>query len=185
MAKGVRVPEKAFGVVMWVVSVVLAAFIVGLGNLVIGDLPQVESQVTQEQFADSTAAKRIREPVAEVAAAAEGSEELVDFIGDAVEREREGGHDGDLFPGPGKAPAQRGGEDHAASRVGGEVQGLVPKTEGQDALDFTTGERGEVEDRAGPEGGGEPGEGGAGIQCSMFGVRCSMFCPSHAANVEH
>lgn len=59
MAKGVRVPEKAFGVAMWVVSVVLAAFIIGLGNLVIGDLPQVESQITQEQFADSAASKQI------------------------------------------------------------------------------------------------------------------------------
>ena len=37
MAKGVRVPEKAFGIAMWVVSVILAAFIVGLGNLVIGE----------------------------------------------------------------------------------------------------------------------------------------------------
>ena len=60
MAKGVRVPEKAFGIVMWVVSVVLAAFIVGLGNLVIGDLPQVESQITQEQFADTVAVQKVR-----------------------------------------------------------------------------------------------------------------------------
>ncbi len=59
MAKGVRVPEKAFGIAMWVVSVILAAFIVGLGNLVIGDLPQVESEVTQEQFADTAATKKI------------------------------------------------------------------------------------------------------------------------------
>ena len=59
MAKGVRVPEKAFGIAMWVVSVVLAAFIIGLGNLVIGDLPQVETQISQEQFADSAASKKI------------------------------------------------------------------------------------------------------------------------------
>ncbi len=59
MAKGVRVPEKAFGVAMWVVSVILAAFIVGLGNLVIGDLPQVESSITQEQFADKATTDKI------------------------------------------------------------------------------------------------------------------------------
>ena len=60
MAKGARVPEKAFGIAMWVVSVILAAFIVGLGNLVIGDLPQVENQITQEQFADNAATQKIR-----------------------------------------------------------------------------------------------------------------------------
>ena len=59
MAKGVRVPEKAFGVAIWVVSVILAAFIVGLGNLVIGDLPQVESSITQEQFADKATTDKI------------------------------------------------------------------------------------------------------------------------------
>ena len=60
MAKGARVPEKAFGIAMWAVSVILAAFIIGLGNLVIGDLPQVENQITQEQFADNAATQKIR-----------------------------------------------------------------------------------------------------------------------------
>jgi thiol:disulfide interchange protein len=59
MAKGVRVPERAYGIAMWVVSVVLAAFIVGLGNLVIGDLPQVEQSISQDQFADSAATRKI------------------------------------------------------------------------------------------------------------------------------
>ncbi len=60
MARGVRVPERAFGIAMWAVSVVLGAFIIGLGNLVIGDLPQVEQQVTQEQFVESAAMRTIR-----------------------------------------------------------------------------------------------------------------------------
>ena len=59
MAKGVRVPEKAFGIAMWVVSVILAGFIVGLGNLVIGDLPQATEQISQEQFADGAASQKI------------------------------------------------------------------------------------------------------------------------------
>ncbi len=68
MAKGVRVPEKAFGIAMWVVSVILAAFIVGLGNLVIGDLPQVENTVTQEQFTDSAATRKIDEELRAISA---------------------------------------------------------------------------------------------------------------------
>ena len=59
MAKGVRVPEKAFGIAMWVVSIILAGFIIGLGNLVIGDLPQVEQQVSEDQFTDSAASQKI------------------------------------------------------------------------------------------------------------------------------
>ena len=47
MIRGSRVPERAYTIVLWVVSVVFAGFIVGLGNLVIGDLPQVEQQVVQ------------------------------------------------------------------------------------------------------------------------------------------
>jgi len=55
MLKGARVPERAYKIVLWVVSVVFAGFIVGLGNVVIGDLPQVEDTITYEQFQDSAA----------------------------------------------------------------------------------------------------------------------------------
>jgi hypothetical protein len=41
MLKAVRAPEKAYAIVLWLVSVIFAGFIIGLGNLVIGDLPQV------------------------------------------------------------------------------------------------------------------------------------------------
>ena len=68
MAKGVRIPERAFGIAMWVVSVVLAAFIVGLGNLVIGDLPQVEQTISQDQFVQSAPAQKIRTELASITA---------------------------------------------------------------------------------------------------------------------
>jgi len=59
MLKGARVPERAYTIVLWVVSVVFAGFIVGFGNLVIGDLPQVEQTVTPEQFHDRAAIQPI------------------------------------------------------------------------------------------------------------------------------
>ena len=59
MVKGARVPERTYKIVLWVVSVVFAGFIVGLGNLVIGDLPQVEQTVAIEQFQDREALKPI------------------------------------------------------------------------------------------------------------------------------
>jgi len=45
MTKGVRVPERIYRGVLWAVSIVFAGFIIGLGNLVIGDLPMVDAQV--------------------------------------------------------------------------------------------------------------------------------------------
>lgn len=60
MIKGVRVPERAYRIVLWAVSVVFAGFLIGLGNLVIDDLPQVESTITQDQFVESSAAAQVR-----------------------------------------------------------------------------------------------------------------------------
>jgi hypothetical protein len=65
MAQGVRVPERTYSILLWLLSIVFAAFIVGLGNLVIGDLPQVEEQVQQDQFVESAASERIRKELAD------------------------------------------------------------------------------------------------------------------------
>ena len=50
MFKGARARERAFVGLMWLVSVVLAGFLIGLGSLVIGDLPRVEAPVRIELF---------------------------------------------------------------------------------------------------------------------------------------
>lgn len=59
MGKGVRAPERIYSIVLWIVSVVFAAFIIGLGNLVIGDLPAVDSAVLDTPTAQSPAIQRI------------------------------------------------------------------------------------------------------------------------------
>jgi hypothetical protein len=48
--KGQRSRERVFQVLNWLVSIVLAGFLIGFGGLVIGDLPKVSSPVTVEQF---------------------------------------------------------------------------------------------------------------------------------------
>jgi hypothetical protein len=48
--KGQRSREGVFQVLNWLVSIVLAGFLIGFGGLVIGDLPKVSSPVTIEQF---------------------------------------------------------------------------------------------------------------------------------------
>jgi hypothetical protein len=60
LRKSERVPEKVFTIAMWVVSVVFAGFLIGLGNLVLGDLPRVETNLSQEQFLDQAALARLR-----------------------------------------------------------------------------------------------------------------------------
>ncbi|SLK00999.1 zinc ribbon domain-containing protein [Novosphingobium mathurense] len=60
MIKGARVPERAYLIVLWAVSVIFAGFIVGFGNLVIGDLPQIETTVSPDQFVDKTRDKALQ-----------------------------------------------------------------------------------------------------------------------------
>lgn len=55
MSKSARRPERIFQIVMWALSIIFAAFLIGLGSLVIRDLPQVDRSVTVEQFVDQDA----------------------------------------------------------------------------------------------------------------------------------
>jgi len=61
MIKGVRVPERAYRGVLWLVSIVFAAFIIGFGNLIIGDLPLVEQQVVAEPLTPTAEQQRIQQ----------------------------------------------------------------------------------------------------------------------------
>ena len=74
MFKGARARERVFVGLMWLVSVVLAGFLIGLGSLVIGDLPRVEAPVAIEQFVDparTAAIKRDQTALAAASAVAE------------------------------------------------------------------------------------------------------------------
>ncbi|MGQ2965789.1 serine endopeptidase [Methylophilus sp.] len=50
MSKGVRLSEKWFNRALWMVAIIFAWFLTGLGQNVIGDLPRVETSYTTEHF---------------------------------------------------------------------------------------------------------------------------------------
>lgn len=53
MRSGVSLSERSFTLVLWLVAVAFAGFLIGLGSLVVGDLPEVEHRYTLEQFLDT------------------------------------------------------------------------------------------------------------------------------------
>ena len=60
MAKGLRLSEKWFQRGLWLIAVVFAGFLIGLGSLVVGDLPRVEKPLDAEQFMDRTRLAAVR-----------------------------------------------------------------------------------------------------------------------------
>ena len=59
MAKSTRRPQQIYAIVMWALSIVFAAILMGLGSLIIKDLPRVDKTVTVEQFVDAGALSQL------------------------------------------------------------------------------------------------------------------------------
>ena len=52
---------------MWLIAIVFASFLIGLGGTIIGDLPQVEKNYTIEDFIDKPDAQTARTSLKEAA----------------------------------------------------------------------------------------------------------------------
>jgi hypothetical protein len=64
MSRSLRLSEKWFHRALWLIAVVFAGFLIGLGSLVVGDLPKVEQPLSLESFIDPAQAHAARTAMA-------------------------------------------------------------------------------------------------------------------------
>lgn len=60
MFKSLRAPERLFQFATWIVTVVFAGFLIGLGNKVVGELPGVDRTVEIDEFIDAKATAALK-----------------------------------------------------------------------------------------------------------------------------
>ncbi len=60
MSKGLRLSEKWFQRGLWLIAVIFALFLIGLGGLIVDDLPSVERSYRIADFVDETASKPLQ-----------------------------------------------------------------------------------------------------------------------------
>ena len=63
MSKSLRLSEKWFRRGLWLVAVVFASFLIGLGGTVVGDLPKVERPLRVDDFLDKAQAQALRDKI--------------------------------------------------------------------------------------------------------------------------
>ncbi|MBU0891842.1 MAG: zinc ribbon domain-containing protein [Gammaproteobacteria bacterium] len=63
MSKSLRLSEKWFRRGLWLVALVFASFLIGLGGTLVGDLPKVETPLRVDDFLDKAAAQTLRQQV--------------------------------------------------------------------------------------------------------------------------
>lgn len=81
MSKALRLSEKWFQRGLWLVALVFASFLIGLGGTIVGDLPKVESVRSIDDFMDPGATQAARAAIA-------ASERRVQAATDALEQAR-------------------------------------------------------------------------------------------------
>ncbi len=60
MSKSLRLSEQWFNRGLWVIALVFAGFLIGLGNVIVGDLPQVDAAIQRDDFIDRAAVDPLR-----------------------------------------------------------------------------------------------------------------------------
>ncbi len=75
MSKGLRLSEKWFQRGLWLIAVIFALFLIGLGGLIVDDLPSVERSYRVADFIDENAAQPLRTEMERIDAELTGNED--------------------------------------------------------------------------------------------------------------
>lgn len=78
MSKALRLSEQWFRRGLWLVAVVFAGFLIGLGGTIVGDLPKVEKPLQLEDFMDRAASGRLRADIQQAERAAREAQDALD-----------------------------------------------------------------------------------------------------------
>jgi len=78
MSKALRLSEKWFHRGLWLVALVFAWFLVGLGSTVVGDLPRVERQHTLDEFLDPQRGPALKQAIRAAQVAAKDAQAALD-----------------------------------------------------------------------------------------------------------
>jgi predicted RNA-binding Zn-ribbon protein involved in translation (DUF1610 family) len=78
MSRALRWSEKWFRFGLWIVAVVFAGFLIGLGGNIVENLPRVEQRYTLEDFVDLQAASPLRETLKESVHVRQAAQERLD-----------------------------------------------------------------------------------------------------------
>lgn len=73
MSRSLRLSERWFRRGLWIVALVFAFCLIGLGSIVVGDLPHVERQAQRDDFLDQAAAQPLRLAISEARRAEEAA----------------------------------------------------------------------------------------------------------------
>lgn len=63
MSKALRLSEKWFHRGLWLVALVFAGFLIGLGGTIVGDLPKVEKRLSLDDYMDAAASGALRRAI--------------------------------------------------------------------------------------------------------------------------
>ena len=74
MGKALRLSEKWFRRGLWLVALVFASFLIGLGGTIVGDLPKVEQPLELDDFLDRSAADPLRRQIKDLQQAEEDAQ---------------------------------------------------------------------------------------------------------------
>ncbi len=89
MSKGLRVAEVWYQRALWIIAVVFAVFLAGLGGLIVGDLPRVAADLQRDTFVDLAARRPLDAQLAALSTRITANRDALDQAGVLLDAARQ------------------------------------------------------------------------------------------------